>query len=128
MVVLLLGSELNQFNPNCISGYTRWFAQLRHNLLGHDGMVVPVCRGKNVSSNRIPPSTTSAPPKVAKEGIPLPPDKTVCPLCLQKRTNPSVMAVSGFVFCYTCIFKYANQVRIYFGNVFIIDFNAVFAP
>ncbi|KAL0340681.1 UNVERIFIED_CONTAM: Peroxisome biogenesis protein 12 [Sesamum radiatum] len=65
---------------------------------------------------------------VAKEGIPLPPDKTVCPLCLQKRTNPSVMAVSGFVFCYTCIFKYANQVRIYFGNVLTIDFNAVFAP
>ncbi|KAL0382712.1 UNVERIFIED_CONTAM: Peroxisome biogenesis protein 12 [Sesamum calycinum] len=94
----------------------------------NDGMVVPVCRGKNVSSNRIPPPPPPPPPKVAKEGIPLPPDKTVCPLCLQKRTNPSVMAVSGFVFCYTCIFKYANQVRIYFGNVLTIDFNAVFAP
>ncbi|KAL3630085.1 ubiquitin-protein ligase peroxin 12 [Castilleja foliolosa] len=48
---------------------------------------------------------------VAKEGIPLPPDRTLCPLCLQKRANPSVMAVSGFVFCYTCIFKYANQYK-----------------
>lgn len=50
--------------------------------------------------------------QVAKEGIPLPSDKTLCPLCSQKRANPSVMAVSGFVFCYTCIFKYVNQVSV----------------
>ncbi|XP_058094800.1 peroxisome biogenesis protein 12 isoform X2 [Magnolia sinica] len=49
--------------------------------------------------------------KVAKEGIPLPPDRTVCPLCSQKRANPSVVAVSGFVFCYTCIFKYVSQYK-----------------
>ena len=48
--------------------------------------------------------------QVAKEGIPLPPDQTVCPLCSQKRTNPSTLAVSGFVFCYACIFKYVSQV------------------
>lgn len=50
--------------------------------------------------------------QVAKGGIPLPADRTLCPLCLQQRANPSVMAVSGFVFCYTCIFKYASQVRV----------------
>ena len=68
-----------------------------------------------------------SPKQVAKEGIPLPPDRTLCPLCLQKRANPSVMAVSGFVFCYTCVFKYTNQVRIssltmfslLFGNMFV---------
>ncbi|XP_002521990.2 peroxisome biogenesis protein 12 [Ricinus communis] len=49
------------------------------------------------------------PPKVAKEGIPLPPDRTICPLCAQKRANPSVVTVSGFVFCYACIFKYVSQ-------------------
>ncbi|PIN06580.1 putative E3 ubiquitin ligase involved in peroxisome organization [Handroanthus impetiginosus] len=58
-----------------------------------------------------PPPPPPPPPKVAKDGIPLPPDRTLCPLCLQKRTNPSVMAVSGYVFCYTCIFKYANQYK-----------------
>lgn len=58
-----------------------------------------------------PPPPPPPPPKVAKEGIPLPQDRTLCPLCLQKRTNPSVMAVSGFVFCYTCIFKYASQYK-----------------
>ncbi|KAH6761961.1 peroxin-12 [Perilla frutescens var. hirtella] len=58
-----------------------------------------------------PPPPPPPPPKVAKEGIPLPPDRTLCPLCLQKRANPSVMAVSGFVFCYTCVFKYASQYK-----------------
>ncbi|KAI7749399.1 hypothetical protein M8C21_001643 [Ambrosia artemisiifolia] len=47
--------------------------------------------------------------KVAKEGIPLPPDRTLCPLCSQKRANPSAVTVSGFVFCYACIFKYVSQ-------------------
>lgn len=58
-----------------------------------------------------PPPPPPPAPKVAKEGIPLPPDKTVCPLCLQQRVNPSVVAVSGFVFCYSCIFKYVSQYK-----------------
>lgn len=49
--------------------------------------------------------------QVAKDGIPLPPDRTICPLCSQKRANPSVVTISGFVFCYACIFKYISQVR-----------------
>lgn len=56
-----------------------------------------------------PPPPPPPPPEVAKEGIPLPPDRTICPLCSQKRANPSVVTVSGFVFCYTCIFKYITQ-------------------
>nr|GMD52030.1 peroxisome biogenesis protein 12 [Ipomoea batatas] len=48
---------------------------------------------------------------VAKDGITLPPDRTLCPLCSQKRANPSVVSVSGFVFCYSCIFKYVSQYK-----------------
>ncbi|XAR65783.1 hypothetical protein NMG60_11011724 [Bertholletia excelsa] len=58
-----------------------------------------------------PPPPPPPPPKAASEGIPLPPDRTICPLCSQKRANPSVLAVSGFVFCYPCIFKYVSQYR-----------------
>jgi peroxin-12 len=47
---------------------------------------------------------------MAKEGIPLPPDRSLCALCLQKRANPSVVTVSGFVFCYSCVFKYVSKV------------------
>ncbi|KAG0484457.1 hypothetical protein HPP92_008536 [Vanilla planifolia] len=50
-------------------------------------------------------------PKVAEDGIALPSDRTLCPLCSQKRVNPSVLAVSGFVFCYPCIFKYVSQCK-----------------
>ncbi|XP_020677819.2 peroxisome biogenesis protein 12 isoform X1 [Dendrobium catenatum] len=52
-----------------------------------------------------PPPPPPPHPKVANDGIPLPPDRTICPLCSQKRVNPSVLAVSGFVFCYSCIFN-----------------------
>ncbi|CAK7341157.1 unnamed protein product [Dovyalis caffra] len=58
-----------------------------------------------------PPPPPPPAPKVAKEGIPLPPDRTICPLCSQKRANPSVVTVSGFVFCYACIFKYVSQYK-----------------
>ncbi|XP_038890543.1 peroxisome biogenesis protein 12 isoform X1 [Benincasa hispida] len=58
-----------------------------------------------------PPPPPPPPPKVAKEGIPLPSNRTICPLCSEKRANPSVVTVSGFVFCYTCIFKYISQYK-----------------
>ncbi|KAL0927285.1 hypothetical protein M5K25_001448 [Dendrobium thyrsiflorum] len=58
-----------------------------------------------------PPPPPPPHPKVANDGIPLPPDRTICPLCSQKRMNPSVMALSGFVFCYSCIFKYVSQYK-----------------
>ncbi|MCL7037318.1 hypothetical protein MKW94_000132 [Papaver nudicaule] len=58
-----------------------------------------------------PPPPPPPPPKVAEEGIPLPQDRTVCPLCTQKRANPSVVAISGFVFCYPCIFRYVSQYK-----------------
>lgn len=43
------------------------------------------------------------PPRLA-QGVSLPADKSICPICEKKRTNPAV-AASGFVFCYPCIFK-----------------------
>ncbi|KAI8007649.1 Peroxisome biogenesis protein 12 [Camellia lanceoleosa] len=58
-----------------------------------------------------PPPPPPPPPKVAKEGIPLPPDRTICSLCSEKRANPSVLTVSGFVFCYACVFKYVSQYK-----------------
>lgn len=58
-----------------------------------------------------PPPPPPPPPQVAKEGIPLPPDRRLCPLCSQKRANPSVATVSGFVFCYACVFKYVSQYK-----------------
>ena len=35
----------------------------------------------------------------------------MCPLCSSARTNECVLAVSGFVFCYPCIFKFVRENR-----------------
>ncbi|XP_078429283.1 peroxin-12 [Wolffia australiana] len=58
-----------------------------------------------------PPPPAPPPPKIAQGGIPLPSDRALCPLCSQRRANPSVLAASGFVFCYPCIFKYVSQYK-----------------
>ncbi|MCO5576733.1 hypothetical protein L7F22_030550 [Adiantum nelumboides] len=65
---------------------------------------------ERVSAPTIYPAPPPPPaPKVAEKGIPLPKDKRVCPLCMKKRTNPALVASSGFVFCYPCIFSYVSQ-------------------
>jgi len=43
------------------------------------------------------------PPKLL--GLQVPADKTLCPICEKKRTNPAIVG-SGFVYCYPCIFKH----------------------
>ncbi|WZZ63210.1 hypothetical protein YC2023_063317 [Brassica napus] len=58
-----------------------------------------------------PPPPPPSPKIFISIGIPLPPDRTLCALCLQKLANPSVVTVSGFVFCYSCVFKYVSQYK-----------------
>jgi peroxin-12 len=58
-----------------------------------------------------PPPPPPPPPVVAKDGIQLPADGKMCPLCTRSRTNPAVVATSGFVFCYTCAFHYVTQYK-----------------
>eukprot|EP00697_Spironema_sp_BW2_P004970 gnl/Spiro4/16718_TR8997_c0_g1_i1.p1 gnl/Spiro4/16718_TR8997_c0_g1~~gnl/Spiro4/16718_TR8997_c0_g1_i1.p1 ORF type:complete len:354 (+),score=53.60 gnl/Spiro4/16718_TR8997_c0_g1_i1:91-1152(+) len=54
------------------------------------------------------PPPPSAPPPAARNGVVLPADPTVCALCNNRRTNPTLVVVSGFVFCYSCIFSYVQ--------------------
>lgn len=65
------------------------------------------------SENRIAAPTLPIPPppphlERAPEGLELPEDKTLCPLCLNPRTNPAI-AASGYSFCYPCIFGYVQK-------------------
>jgi len=46
------------------------------------------------------------PPNVSENGISLPSDKTLCPICVDKRVNPAALSCSGFVFCYKCIHEH----------------------
>ncbi|XP_042338222.1 peroxisome assembly protein 12-like [Plectropomus leopardus] len=38
-------------------------------------------------------------------------DSRNCPLCQRLRTNATVLATSGFVFCYRCIYMYVKSNR-----------------
>lgn len=36
-------------------------------------------------------------------------ESSLCPLCNKKRTNQCALSVSGFVFCYPCVFRYVKE-------------------
>ncbi|VDP11609.1 unnamed protein product [Onchocerca flexuosa] len=51
----------------------------------------------------------SAPHKKLHENSVLLLETNKCPLCLQQRINDTVLAVSGYVFCYGCIYSFVEQ-------------------
>jgi peroxin-12 len=55
-----------------------------------------------------PPPPPPALPR-APNGIRAASDPSVCSLCRRKRTNPAMIATSGYVFCYPCAYKYVEQ-------------------
>eukprot|EP01132_Coremiostelium_polycephalum_P004977 gene4977-6198_t len=61
-----------------------------------------------ISAPSLPIPPPPSPTKRASGGLPIPDDKSVCPLCCKERTNPAICG-SGFVFCYPCIFKYVEE-------------------
>jgi len=54
---------------------------------------------------RLPVPPPPPPTKRANQGLELPADKTLCPICLHTRDAPAC-SPSGFVFCYRCIFNH----------------------
>lgn len=59
----------------------------------------------------VPPPPAPPPPALHPEGVPVPDDTSLCPLCGRSRVNPAALAVSGYVFCYPCIFGWVSQRR-----------------
>lgn len=58
---------------------------------------------KQVQKMPIPPPPL--PIKPHPEGVAVPEDQSLCPICLQQRTNPA-MTATGYVFCYPCIYRH----------------------
>lgn len=54
-----------------------------------------------------PPPPPAIPP--CKDGVPLPADVSVCPLCKKGRTNPAMVSTSGYVYCYPCIYRFIDK-------------------
>jgi len=69
-----------------------------------DGMLT-----KALSSFKVSKPPESLVTKVVSSRLPN--SKQICPLCHGKHCSPTTTSVSGFVFCYTCIFDYINQFK-----------------
>lgn len=57
----------------------------------------------------LPPPPPPLPLEASPAGVGLPEDKTLCPLCRRTRVNPALAEVSGYAFCYVCLFDYVAQ-------------------
>ncbi|KAJ2751826.1 ubiquitin-protein ligase peroxin 12 [Coemansia pectinata] len=55
-----------------------------------------------------PPPPPPMPLKPHPEGLSVPEDQTLCPICNEPRTNPAA-APSGYVYCYPCIFNHISD-------------------
>jgi len=49
------------------------------------------------------------PPVPHPEGKKLPKSPRLCPICRRTKTNPTVLTVTGYVFCYNCIMLYVKE-------------------
>jgi len=66
------------------------------------------------AENRVPSQTLPIPPPPkalpkAKNGLELPDDKNLCPICQHPRTNLALLVSSGYVFCYPCIHNFVEK-------------------
>jgi peroxin-12 len=59
------------------------------------------------ATRTVPPPPPMYSPHV--HGIDLPDDTALCPVCKKPRTAPALLATSGYVFCYKCIFDAVSQ-------------------
>jgi peroxin-12 len=94
--------------------FLNWFENYdQHTTSLHNNVHSNLLKNKTNENDEysIPPPTL--PPKLIKNNERLfkkiLQDKTLCPLCLKKRTSECVLTVSGFAFCYPCIFKFTKE-------------------
>ncbi|CAL8466830.1 g6366 [Coccomyxa elongata] len=64
---------------------------------------------KLATEKKLAPPPPPPPPMPAPDGVPLPSDPSLCPLCRQARTNAAMTTVSGYAFCYPCLFNFISQ-------------------
>jgi len=63
------------------------------------------------TNSAVDQSNIPTPPEALEphpEGLSIPEDVTICPICHRKRTNTAVTS-TGYAFCYPCIFNYIEE-------------------
>ena len=61
----------------------------------------------NATTLPVPPPPPRPPPH--PEGVALPDDQNLCPLCRKTIRNPAVLTCSGYVFCYSCVHAHVDR-------------------
>ncbi|KAK9916810.1 hypothetical protein WJX75_007322 [Coccomyxa subellipsoidea] len=64
---------------------------------------------KLAAEKKLTPPPPPPPPMPAPGGMALPSVPSLCPICRQTRTNPAMTTVSGYAFCYPCLFNFISQ-------------------
>ncbi|VDM72662.1 unnamed protein product [Strongylus vulgaris] len=62
---------------------------------------------RKTTRSQVPP----APHKLLTESSVLMLDTNKCPLCMRRRTNDTALSVSGYVFCYSCIYDHVSKFK-----------------
>jgi len=65
--------------------------------------------GRLAAGKAVPPPPPPPPIPPARGGTGLPADPCACPLCRRPCTSPAQLSVSGYVFCYQCVFPHVMQ-------------------
>ncbi|CAF0707664.1 unnamed protein product [Brachionus calyciflorus] len=112
----VLKTLLSTFN-NCLSNtlyfiqFLKWYQDYRDNQTYSneiDLFTMPLKNGEiddDGDDNLVPPPIL--PEKISQNKFfKNLNNQSLCPLCTKKRSNDCVLGVSGFVFCYPCIFKF----------------------
>eukprot|EP01116_Phalansterium_solitarium_P011021 TRINITY_DN26633_c0_g1_i1.p1 TRINITY_DN26633_c0_g1~~TRINITY_DN26633_c0_g1_i1.p1 ORF type:complete len:397 (-),score=-24.61 TRINITY_DN26633_c0_g1_i1:121-1311(-) len=114
--------RLDKFGRGIFATCMRWFVLSFDSLLDYSKFLLPlsiflfkflewwyaetrVSVSTSLQGPLLPPPEQ---PKPIPAGLPVPSDPAICAICLHERTNPAI-APSGYVFCYPCIFSYAQD-------------------
>lgn len=55
----------------------------------------------------VPPPPPAVPPRGGMYSLPK--NDSICAICREKRVNPTMVPQSGYVFCYTCVFRHVEK-------------------
>ena len=112
---------LQHRGPGVVRAVRRLLSNLLHTSLEYSKFVLPITifffkflewwyssdHSTNAMALPVPPPP-QRPPR-AHAGLAFQPDPAVCALCAAVRTNPAVLACSGYSFCYPCVHSYVLE-------------------
>eukprot|EP01025_Chloroclados_australasicus_P041969 TRINITY_DN4473_c0_g1_i1.p6 TRINITY_DN4473_c0_g1~~TRINITY_DN4473_c0_g1_i1.p6 ORF type:complete len:122 (-),score=5.13 TRINITY_DN4473_c0_g1_i1:362-727(-) len=64
---------------------------------------------KQLGDSKLPIPPPPPPPRILHTSQQNIPNPNICRICKKNRNNPAQLTVSGFVFCYGCIYEYVRD-------------------